>query len=97
MTAEIISVVVYARMFTDGGFIRLIAIAGGVMLNVCVAPVTDIFALVKHGHVASGHTETDHRDPIGVMAVFDGMLIEYAPLPFNVPVITLFSVPPVQV
>ena len=75
----------------------MIAIAGGVTFNVCVLPVMVVAGVEKLGEVAFGVTCKIHFEPTGEIALFDGTETEYAPEPFVVQGMTVFSVPPVHV
>ncbi len=84
-------------MDDPGGLVILIAMAGGVALSVCVAPVMTVVAALKHGEVALGQAVSIQVEPIGEIAEFEGTETLYAPLLFIKPVTVELSVPPVQV
>jgi len=75
----------------------LMMMAGGAKFSVCVAPTIGVAAVDWQGKVALGQNEICHFVPPGVIVELVGSETEYTPLPFVVPVIVWFSVPPVQV
>src|SRR5580693_6345083 len=97
MIAPTISASAYARVVEPGGTVRFIAMAGGVTLSVCVAPVIVVADAEKLGEVAFGVTCKIHLEPIGEMVALSGTLCEYDPVPSRKPVMVVFSVPPVHV
>jgi len=76
---------------------KLMRIAGGVAFSVCVAPVIVILLTVKQPELACGQNVAVHWLWMGEIAVFDGMLTEYVPVPLNEPPKFVGSVPPVHV